>query len=215
MRKPSSKQGAILKYLEIFIDEKGYPPSVRQIQEGCGISSTSVVDYNLRQLENRNLIRRDREVSRGIEILGDGGVGRRQMQARVPLLGIIAAGAPIPVPEAGSRMPDADEMIAVPEAMLRGRQSVYALRVQGTSMIDALVNDGDVVLIQHQQAAEPGDMVVAWLERTEETPLKKFYPEGDRVRLQPANSTMDPIYVDASDLKIQGKCVGVIRDVGP
>ncbi|MCH7553583.1 MAG: repressor LexA, partial [Chloroflexi bacterium] len=82
MRKPSSKQGAILKYLEIFIDEKGYPPSVRQIQGGCGISSTSVVDYNLRQLENRNLIRRDREVSRGIEILGDGGVGRRQMQAR-------------------------------------------------------------------------------------------------------------------------------------
>ena len=210
MRQPSERQQAIQAYLERFIEEKGYPPSIRQIQEACHISSTSVVDYNLRLLEKRGVIRRDREVSRGIEILGEGPA--KPAVGRVPLLGAIAAGAPIPVPEAGSRT-EPEEWVDVPESMLRGRRDVFALRVKGTSMIDALINDGDIVLIRAQQAAEPGERVVAWLTDTEETTLKRFHPEDGRVRLQPENSTMDPIYVEAENVKVQGKVVGVLRDI--
>ena len=210
MRKPSQKQQDILAYIRDFLGQKGYPPSVRQIQEACGISSTSVVDYNLRLLEQRGEIRRDREVSRGIELLGDepprGGV------AQVPLMGTIAAGSPIPVPESGTWTASPEEMVPVPEAMVRGKGDVYALRVKGTSMIDALVNDGDIVLIRHQQTADNGEMVVAWLKEEEETTLKKLHQERDRVRLQPANSTMEPIYTDPDNLEIQGKVLGVLRD---
>lgn len=212
MNKLSVKQRAILKFLRDFLDRKGYPPSVREIQEACGISSTSVVDYNLRALERSGHIHRDRDVSRGIEML-DARASRRR-GAAVPLLGAIAAGSPIPVPGADGWNAEPEAMVPVPEAMLRGRDDVYALRVKGTSMIDALVNDGDIVLVQHQTAAQNGEMVVAWLKREQETTLKKFYQEGPVVRLQPANATMQPIYVDAGNLEIQGRVVGVLRDTG-
>lgn len=212
MKQLSSKQEAILSYLKEYLDRKDYPPSVREIQEACGISSTSVVDYNLRQLEKSGHIRRDRDVSRGIEVLDEASARRRV--ARVPLLGTIAAGSPIPVPTAESWVNDVEEMVPVPDSMLRGRDQVYALRVKGTSMIDALVNDGDVVLIQDQPGADNGEMVVAWLKDREETTLKKLYREADRIRLQPANSAMEPIYVDPEDLEVQGRVIGVLRDMG-
>jgi len=196
----SAKQQSILRFIRDFIREHDYPPSIRDIQDGCGISSTSVVDYNLKALERLGHIRRDREVSRAIEI-----VGRAHMRT-VPVVGQIAAGQPIPVPSADTwRQQDFEEEIEVTDQMTRGRENVFALRVKGTSMIDALVNDGDLVLMEQTSAWDDGDMVAVWLKDRQETTLKKIYREGPRVRLQPANAAMDPIYADARDVEVQGR----------
>ena len=200
MKDLSAKQRAILDFLRRFIREKGYPPSIRDIQEECHISSTSVVDYNLKALERMGHIHRDREVSRAIELLD--GSGRRSRTISVPIVGQIAAGQPIPVPEGSV---DYDDVVEVTEEMTGGRENVYALRVKGKSMIDALVDDGDIVIMQQAASADNGDMVAAWLKREQETTLKKFYREGARVRLQPANEAMKPIYTDADNVEVQGK----------
>ncbi len=213
MKELSPKQKAILKYVQGFIEKKGFPPSVRDIQGACKISSTSVVDYNLGLLERGGFLRRAAEVARGITLGAKAGPPQRPGILAVPLLGAIAAGAPIPVPEADTWRSAHEETVEVPEAMVRGKDEVYALRVKGTSMIDALINDGDTVLIHFQKSADRGDMVVAWLKDEKETTLKKYYPEDGRVRLQPANSTMKPIYVDRNNLEILGRVVGVIRDL--
>jgi len=206
----SSKQHNILRFIRAFIEQHDYPPSIRQIQEGCQISSTSVVDYNLKALERQGLIRRDREVSRAIEVLERG--GRRPRTVAIPIIGRIAAGQPIPVPTADTwSSADYDDVIEVTRDMIGGRQNVYGVRVKGSSMIDALVNDGDIVLMEATNAAENGDMVAAWLKREQEATLKHFYHEGDRVRLQPANATMAPIYTDAANVEIQGKVVLTLR----
>jgi repressor LexA len=203
----SAKQNAILHFIRDFIREHDYPPSIRDIQEGCGISSTSVVDYNLKALERLGYIRRDREVSRAIEL-----VGRARMRT-VPVVGQIAAGQPIPVPAADTwAQQDFEEEIEVTDQMTKGRDNVFALRVKGTSMIDALVNDGDLVLMEQTASWDDGDMVAVWLKDRQETTLKKIYREGARVRLQPANATMDPIYADARDVEVQGK---VLYRLGP
>jgi len=203
----SDKQQLILEFLESFIGEHDYPPSIRDIQNGCNISSTSVVDYNLKRLEEKGLIRRDREVSRAIELLNGSGERRRRTVA-VPLLGRIAAGIPIPT------HPDQvapEELIELTEDQARGRGNLFALRVQGTSMIDALINDGDIVVLEPRDAADPGEMVAAWIEDRGETTLKRYYPEGAKVRLQPMNSTMEPIYEDADNVRVQGRVVATIR----
>jgi len=206
----SSKQHNILRFIRAFIEQHDYPPSIRQIQEGCQISSTSVVDYNLKALERQGLIRRDREVSRAIEVLERG--GRRPRTVAIPIIGRIAAGQPIPVPTADTwSSADYDDVIEVTRDMIGGRQNVYGVRVKGSSMIDALVNDGDIVLMEATNAAENGDMVAAWLKREQEATLKHFYHEGERVRLQPANATMAPIYTDAGNVEIQGKVVLTLR----
>ena len=211
MKALSEKQLRMLDFLRDFVEDKGYPPTVRDIQRGCDISSTSVVDYNLRILEREGHIRRDQDVSRGIELLG----GRVRRTARVPVLGAIAAGEPIPVPGSDTwERRDWSEMVEVAEEMVRGREGVYALRVKGNSMVDALIGDGDLVLMQHQTTADDGEMVAAWLKREEEATLKKLYRQGERVRLQPANPRMRPIYTQADNLEIQGKVIGVIRRVG-
>src|SRR6266511_3705952 len=142
MRDLSPKQQKILQFIREFVREKDYPPSIRDIQLACGISSTSVVDYNLKALERQGLIKRDREISRAIELLD--GRGRRPRVVDVPLLGTIAAGQPIPVPE--SIDVAAADTIPVTEDFIGGRDDVFALRVKGTSMVDALINDGDIVL---------------------------------------------------------------------
>ena len=210
MKGPSEKQERIVDYIREFIDEHDYPPSIRQIQEACDISSTSVVDYNLKQLETRGVIRRDREVSRAIELLHSG--GRRSRVIPVPIIGTIAAGSPIPVPSADAwEGYDRSETIEVTPAMVGNRENVYALRVKGNSMIDALVNDGDIVLLQATNDAREGDMVAAWLKREQEASLKRFYREGEKVRLQPANETMQPIYTDAGNVEVQGRVVGTLR----
>jgi repressor LexA len=213
MRELSAKQRRIFEYIRDFIDDHDYPPSIRQIQEACQISSTSVVDYNLRILEKLGLLRRDREVSRAIELLHSG--GRRPRVVAVPIIGTIAAGQPIPVPSADTwQAYDHSDTIEVSPEMIGDRDNVYALRVKGNSMIDALVNDGDVILLQTAGSARDGEMVAAWLRKEQEATLKKFYREGDHVRLQPANETMAPIYTDASNVEIQGKVIAAIRPLG-
>jgi repressor LexA len=204
----SAKQRGILQFLEDFIAEHDYPPSIRDIQTGCDISSTSVVDYNLKRLEEKGFIRRDREVSRAIELLDGQGERRRRGTVQVPVLGKIAAGIPLPV------HPDQlapEDVLDLTEDIAGNRVGLYALRVQGTSMIDALINDGDIVILEPKQTANAGDVVAVWIVDREETTLKKYYPEGARVRLQPMNSTMEPIYEDATNVEVQGKLVATIR----
>ena len=207
MKDLSPKQQKIIGFLRHFIREKDYPPSIRDIQEACGISSTSVVDYNLKALERLGYIHRDREVSRAIELLD--GSGRRPRTIAVPIIGQIAAGQPIPVPEASV---DYSETVDITADMARGKENVYALRVKGTSMIDALVNDGDIIILEQISSPENGEMVAAWLKKEQEATLKKFYREGKRVRLQPANETMEPIYSSADNVEVQGR---VLYRMGP
>jgi repressor LexA len=206
MKGLSEKQEGILKFIQEFIEDKDYPPSIRDIQDGCDISSTSVVDYNLKALESKGYIKRGREVSRAIELL-DGG-RRRPRTVSVPIIGTIAAGQPIPLPTTDNV--DFDNALDVSPDLTRGRENVFALKVRGTSMIDALVNDGDIVILEQTAAADDGDMVAAWLEKENEATLKKFYREGDRIRLQPANSTMKPIFTSPDNVKVQGKVLATI-----
>ncbi len=209
MKELSDKQAQILQFLQDFVEEKDYPPSIRDIQDGCGISSTSVVDYNLRKLEEKSFIRRDREVSRGIEILG--ARGRRLRVIEVPVLGAIAAGQPIPVPTSDRWAADVTDTVTVTEDMVRGRRNVFALRVKGESMIEDLIDDGDIVFLEPAQSAQNGEKVAVWLKDRGEVTLKRFYHEGARVRLQPANSTMQPIYTTPENVEIQGKFITSIR----
>ena len=204
----SARQQRILDFIREFFEERNYPPTVRDIQQACEVSSTSVVDYNLRILQRLGLIKRDREVSRGIELL----VGGRR-RGRVPVLGYIAAGEPSPVPTQESFADyEAIDEVEVPQGLVgEVPADAFALRVKGTSMIDALVDDGDVVIVRPVEAVQNGDMVVAWLQTEKEVTLKRLYNEGERVRLQPANSTMSPIYVDPENLEVQGKVVAVLR----
>jgi repressor LexA len=211
MKDLSRRQRSILSFIEHFLDENDYPPTIRDIQRELGISSTSVVDYNLKVLEGRNYIRRNRNISRGIELVHRG-ANRRNIVA-IPVVGQIAAGAPIPVPDdlIGSDPIETIELSGdlVPDS---GRD-LFALRVKGLSMIDALINDGDIVLLRHQQTCENGETVAVWLREQKETTLKRFYHEGDRIRLQPANSTMEPIYTSPGNCEIQGKLVTVVRAI--
>lgn len=210
----STRQKEILNYIEEFVDRHGYPPAIRQIQEKLDISSTSVVAYNLKALENKGLLKREGKVSRGITIPHASPVRISQTSSvQVPLLGVITAGQPLPDPEDTSA--GDTEMIDVPSdiAPAEKLKDVYALRVRGHSMIDALIDDGDIVLLRYQETAENGQMVAARIEDENSVTLKRFYKEGDRVRLQPANITMDPIFVDAANVRIQGRVVGVLRQM--
>jgi repressor LexA len=207
----SQRQQRILATIREFTVENGYPPTIRQLGEAVGISSTSVVSYNLAILQRKGHLSRDREVSRGLRLSEE----QEADTVRIPVLGAIAAGEPIPVPE-GDFAQVEQERVALTRDMVGGQpEQVYALQVRGYSMIDALINDGDLVIMRHQNEAENGDMVAAWLKDEKATTLKRFYWEKDRarVRLQPANPTMEPIYVHPSNLEIQGKVIGVIRHV--
>ncbi len=208
MRAPVEKRQRILDFLYRYISEHSYPPSIREIQVACGLSSTSVVDYHLRALEQAGHIRRRREASRAMELREP---GRAPRTIAVPIIGTIAAGEPIPVPSADARTTDWAESVEVASSLLGGQQEVYALRVKGNSMVDALVGDGDLVVMAPAQSAENGDVVAAWLKREGEATLKRFYRERDRVRLQPANESMAPIYTDADNLEIQGKVILTLR----
>ncbi len=210
MRVLTERQRKILEFIDTFAEEKQYAPSIRDIVKGCDISSTSVVDYNLRILEREGHLRRDAEISRGIVLLHQ----RSRDKVTVPLVGQIAAGQPIPVPSADTWDTTAGaEQIEVPREMVGANEGVFALRVRGTSMIDALINDGDVVLMRAAQSADNGEMVAAWLQDTQEVTLKKIYYEGEKVRLQPANVTMQPIYTASNNVEVQGKVVGVLRQI--
>jgi len=209
----SDKQRRILNVVGEYIDENGYPPSMREICSAAGISSTSVVSYNLDRLEEAGYIVRDREVSRGLR-LAESAQGEEAPAGflSLPLLGRIVAGEPVPVPSSDFALMG-DESIEVSRELLGDPEGLYALEVEGDSMVDALVNDGDIVVMRHQERVENGEMAAVWLQGDGEVTLKRFYQEqGGRVRLQPANPTMGPIYVDdPSRVVVQGKVVMVIR----
>ena len=206
----SSKQQHIIDFIRRFWEETGYPPTIRDIVNGCGISSTSVVDYNLNKLEQEGYIRRHHEVSRGIELLARPSARRNLLQ--VPIIGQIAAGEPIPVPTPDTwDITASSETLEVTEDLTRGREGVYALRVKGSSMVDALINDGDIVLMQYVNVVENGEMAAIWLKAEKEATLKKVYAEPNRIRLQPANTEMQPIYAEPDNVEIQGRVIAVIR----
>jgi len=212
MKALSAKQQSILDFIHRFLADRGYPPTVRDIVTGCGISSTSVADYNLNILETEGYIRRHREVSRGIELL-DGSYAQRS-RVQVPVIGQIAAGEPIPVPTPDTwDVTASSETLEVTRDLTRGREGIYALEVKGSSMVDALINDGDMVLMQYVNVVENGEMAAVWLKAEKEATLKKIYAEPGRIRLQPANNQMQPIYAEPDNVEIQGRVIAVIRQL--
>ena len=212
-RMPARRQ-QILEFIQEFMTENGIPPTVRDVQKACEISSTSVVDYNLRILVRDGYLNRRPDVARGIELLDNSGQPVSNAP-RVHIVGPIAAGQPIPAFSTEDSASSAEfDTIEVSPDLPRRHGKLYGLTVNGSSMIDALIDDGDVVIIKPTNDATDGEMVVAWLKAEEEATLKKFYLEGDRVRLQPANSSMSPIYCDARNVEIRGKVVAVIRKFG-
>jgi len=204
----------ILDFLQEYQRANKYPPSIREIGEKTGISSTSVVNYYLDQLEKNGMIERDRKISRGVRLSGS---NISADTFRVPMLGRIAAGLPLPELEAGvSYMTDNESnAVEIARSLLPAKEkgdNLFALEVKGDSMIDAMINDGDIVVLRPATDARNGEMVAVWLPRDNEATLKYFFREKDRYRLQPANPTMKPIFVKKSEpLEIKGKVVMVIR----
>ena len=211
-RELSERQQKILEFLQEFISENSFPPTIREIGEDVDISSTSVVKYNLDALEKKGYIERDSDISRGIRLLGELAT-RAAGVIQVPLLGRIAAGIPIPVPDAEGSPFGPDSSIELTRDIVKDVSSTYALEVEGDSMIDALINDGDIVLMRHQRKVENGELAAVWIPDEEETTLKRFYLEGDQVRLQPANPTMGPMFYPADSVEVKGKVLCVIRQM--
>ena len=207
MVRTSDTRLRILNFIGKFLNERGYAPTVRDIARGCNISTPSVVQHHLNTLERQGHIRRDPEVFRSIQLVER----KREVISRVPLLGAIAAGKPIPVPAPDTWATVPEETLQLTEEVTQGKKDVYALKVKGTSMIDALVDDGDIVLIQPTTKVEDGEMAVVWLKTEQEVTLKKVYHEAGRTRLQPANKEMKPMYYQPEEVEIQGKVVGVLR----
>ncbi|MDL1899649.1 transcriptional repressor LexA [Anaerolineae bacterium CFX9] len=215
----SERQRNILIFMERYLETHGFPPTIREIGEATGINSTSVVNYNLNKLVSAGYLSRSARASRGLRLVKQTGSPRRapvqaaSVFSRVPVVGTIVASAPVPIPEDMGHHVDEDEMIQVTPQLLHGADpgQVFALKVKGDSMIDAMICDGDIVLFRRQEAANNGEMVAVWLDERNETTLKYFYREGSQVRLQPAHPTMAPIYVDAAHCHIQGRVLSVIR----
>ncbi len=223
----SERQRKIIQFIMRFVAEKDYPPSIREIGLEVGITSTSVTNYNLTRLEELELVMRERDVSRGLKLNPDKlrefgityaegnhaprlGVFENE-PVRVPILGRIAAGNPIRV-EAIDRA-NAEEYVELTAGLCRNRDrdKLFALRVNGNSMIDAGVLNGDIVVLLHQETANEGDMVAAWIEGDEETTLKHFHQRGKVVELHPANPEYSTIVRPADRVQIKGKVISVVR----
>jgi repressor LexA len=218
----SERHIRVLKFLVGYQSEQGRPPSIREIGDAADISSTSVVNYYLDQLEKMDYIERDGRVSRGLRLTDKINEVVQVVTdlTRVPVLGRIVASEPTPVPGSDFNYFDADTTVEIATSLLPEPEQdrpLYALEVDGESMIDAMVNHGDYVImkpISNNAEVRNGDMVAVWLPNQDETTLKYFYKEKDGYRLQPANPTMEPIHVDMEEpLEIKGKVVMVIRQV--
>ena len=199
MQPLTKRQREILDYLNEFIEDNGYAPSLEESGRRFRLSSLATVHKHLTNLQDKGFIRRAWNRSRSVEVVPTR-LGGRAID--LPLLGYVAAGAPIEAVVSS-------ETVTVPEDFA-GARDTYALRVRGDSMIDEQIRDGDLVVIEDRRAARDGEMVIALLDGTDVT-LKKFYLEGEHIRLQPANETMKPIIVDANAVQIQGVVVGVMR----
>lgn len=214
-RKLSDRQHKMLDFIRKFSAQNGYPPSIREIGKAVDISSTSVVNYNLNRLVEHGYLDRDQNVSRGIRLTEKLAEQITEL-VRVPLVGRIFASEPVPLPGTDSAMFSSDEAIEITQDLLSGgaKEELFALEVKGDSMVDAMVNDGDIVVMQRQPEWRNGDMVAVWLKDREETTLKHIYREGSTVRLQPANPTMQPIIVENPEtLEVQGKVMLVVRQL--
>jgi len=197
----TKRQREILNYLSSYAEENGYAPSFEEIAAQFNYNSLATVHEHLSNLERKGYIKRSYNESRAIEILPSEAFPRA---IELPLLGTVAAGYPI---EAVTHQ----ETLPVPDGFVRRTGNHYVLRVRGNSMIDEQIRDGDFVVVNERQRADNGEMVIAMLHGNSAT-VKKFYRERDgRIRLQPANETMDPIYVHENDISIQGVVVGVLR----
>ena len=224
--KLSTRQKNMLRYIHRSLSDESRPPTIREIGGALDISSTSVVNYNLNRLTEKGLLERDRTVSRGLrltdmayEVLGAAAAKTGQVTSavarelanfvRLPILGNINAGEPIDVSSDNFSVYDDEDYVEVSAAMLHGnRDRMFALRVDGFSMIDDMISDGDIVILQSQETAQDGDVVAAWVE-SEGTTLKRFYRDRDKglVRLEPRNPTMDPIFVEPGNVQIQGRLI--------
>ena len=195
------RQKQILDFLKLYVEKYGYSPTLGEIAEAIGVHSLATVHEHLQTLAFKGVIKRFNGAVRGIEII-DQKISGALKGIELPVLGFIAAGQPI------MTYTDPDATVNIPPAMLSGKKRAYVLQVKGSSMIDDGILDGDYVIIEEQNIARDGEIVVALLDNGLAT-LKRFFKEPNRIRLEPANAAMEPIY--ATDVKIQGKCVGVIR----
>lgn len=220
--KLSTRQQNILKFMWRYMSQNGYPPTIREIGEATKINSTSVVNYNLNKLVNAGYLERSDRVSRGLRLVADipGMPVKRVISGAkpgtsVPLIGSIVASEPVEMPEDTGHHFDEDDLIDVPPYLLNGVDpaEAFALTVRGDSMMDAMISEGDIIIMRRQETAKRGDMVAVWLDDKSETTLKYFYPEGEQVRLQPAHPSMAPIYVDAATCQIRGRVLSVIRQM--
>jgi repressor LexA len=195
--KLTARQREILMFVQRFADTHGYPPSVREIGQAMGLTSSSTVHSHLEALARKGFLRRDPSKPRALEVLGNG--KRHAKSVAWPIVGHVAAGAPITAEQ------NIEDYLALPAEL--ARDEGFVLRVRGDSMIEDGIFDGDLLIVRQQKTANNGDIVVARVE--DEATVKRFYREGDRIRLQPANETMSPIYV--RDVAIEGKAIGVFR----
>jgi repressor LexA len=219
--KLSKRQKNILAFMDDYVVNHGYPPTIREIGMATDINSTSVVNYNLNKLVDAGYLERSDRVSRGMRLVkpvpgkekkdDKTSVMFSDAFVKVPLRGQIVAGQPAPV----FSDTDAGDVVLVTPDMLGkvDTSDVYALRVKGDSMIDAMIANGDIIILKRQETANTknGDMVAVWLDERSEMTLKYFHREGERIRLQPANPYLEPIYVDPDHCHVQGKVLSVIR----
>ncbi len=228
----SERHRKIMEFLTRFQDSHGYSPSIRQIGDSINVKSTSLVDYYLNQLQNLGYIEREDRISRSIRVLqpiqpgvslparvGEafrGAASALASMVSIPIAGRIVASEPIPMPVSDLNYYDAESSVDIARSLLPAKDvnDLFALEVSGDSMIDAMINDGDIVVMKKASSANNGEMVAIWLDDNNETTLKFFYKEADRIRLQPANPNMEPIFVkNPKSLRIMGKVVMVIRQV--
>lgn len=198
----SARQKRILEYIRQHSDEKGYPPTVREIGEAVGLRSSSTVHGHLKSLENQGHILRDAALTRAIRMPeAEPLTQRMRNMITLPLVGRVAAGSPILAEE------NVEERYTLPVDLVSGGEGCFMLRIKGDSMIEDGILDGDLVIVRPQHTADNGETVVGLI--GDEATVKRFYRESGRIRLQPANSSMDPIYAD--DVAILGRVVGVVR----
>ncbi|MBG74087.1 MAG: repressor LexA [Chloroflexi bacterium] len=203
----NQKQKNILQFIENYYLEYGISPSIREIQKGCNITSTSVVDYNLKSLQRNGYLNKRSDISRAIKL------NKNVQSVKIPIISNIAAGEPLMVnPDYNSFNEDTDPYVELPNN-IQNEPGLYALKVKGDSMIDALIASDDIVIMKPDVVANNGEMIAAWLPDNEETTLKRFYFTDNKVELRPENSNYDSLFLDPKDVIIKGKVVGVIRKV--
>jgi repressor LexA len=209
MKPLTDKQKDILIFIEEFINDFGYPPTIRDIQNNCDISSTSVVKYNLDRLQEKGLMTRESEVSRGINLKSD----PKNTTIKVPVIGTITAGETFPLFDDNRWEYDDMNMLELPDNFSYLEEKLYALKVSGTSMIDALIGDGDTVIMEKTKSVNNGDMVAANVISENETTLKRIYKEGENIRLQPENPLMKALIYPSKNISILGRVVAVWRNL--